>query len=288
MEIEKMNNGYFGLSGMHDPFLLHGMNDAISRISKAVNEREKIIIYGSQDLDGVTAVSLLILVLKYLNADLEYFIPDKMEKSNEISSDIIKNHIKFLGAKLIITVGCGINSNAEVELCRKLGIDIIITDYHICEEQLPNTTVLSPNKLGCKYPFKDLASVGIAYKLVQAIAMYYQMKSISKYLDLVMMGTVSARMPLVGENKIIVDAGLYQLSYTNNYGIKALMKINRITNINIENVCDFTEIIIPESSSLKIANDSRIVVELFTTLNSDRAEQIAKYLKSQIKRSDYK
>lgn len=270
------------LNGMHNPFSLKGMGDALRRIAKAVNEREKIVIYGSNNVDGVTAVSLLILVLKYLNADVEYYISDEADRNNGISGDVIKNHIKFLGTKLIITVGCGISSFEEVELCKKFGIDIIITDNHKCSNKIPNTIVINPSQKGCNYPFKDLTGVGIAFKVVQATAVYYQMKCISKYLDLVMLGTISMGVLPSGENKIIIDEGIYHLNYTNNYGLKALMKIHHIGKIDYNSVEMISKSIVPETFPIK-ADNARIAVELFTTSNTDRAIQIAKYLKNELK-----
>lgn len=283
MEIQERNMQHSRVSDAQDPFLLKGMKEALKRIIKAVNEREKIVIYGYYDLDGITAVSLLLLVLKYLNADVEYVVPEDMDEDFGIDSDIIKNHVKFLGAKLIITVGCGVNSVSQVELCKNLGIDVIITDYHKCSEVLPETLIINPNQEGCKYTFKDLTAVGIAFKLAQSISMYYQMKCISKYLDLVMIGIISRNISLTGENKIMVSQGMYHLNYTNNYGLKALIKIHNIVSINKESICKLAYNIVPVSKSRRNVDNARIAVELFTTSSMDRAEQIAKYLKNETK-----
>lgn len=280
METHEGNIQCYGSSGMYNPFLLKGMREALERIVKAVNERKKIVIYGSNNLDGVTAVSLLLLVLKYLNADVEYFISDDSSHSFGIDSNIINNHIKFLGTKLIITVGCGIRAIEQVELCKQLGIDIIITDYHEPERIVPATTIINPLQKDCIYPFKSLAAVGIAYKLAQAISMYYRMKCINKYLDLVMLGTMTHNLPISGENKTIIDQGIYHLHYTNNYGFKALLKVHGLSDINKESINDLVFNLALALSSIRTAQNARIAVELFTTLNMDRAEQIAKYLNS--------
>ncbi|NMM61213.1 delta(24)-sterol C-methyltransferase [Clostridium sp. P21] len=283
MEIQERKMQYSRFSGAQNPFALKGMKEALERIIKAVNEREKIVIYGYYDLDGITAVSLLLLVLKYLNADVEYVVPEDMDEDFAINANIIKNHVKFLGAKLIITVGCGVNSVSQVELCKELGIDVIITDYHKCAEVLPETVIVNPNQVDCEYTFKDLTAVGIAFKIAQAISMYYQMKCISKYLDLVMIGTLSRNINLTGENKVMISQGMYHLNYTNNYGLKALIKIHKIVNINKESIYKLAYNIIPSSKSKRTVDNARIAVELFTTSNMDRAEQIAKYLKNEIK-----
>ncbi len=283
MEIQEGNMEYSRFSDAQDPFLLKGVKEALRRIIKAVNEREKIVIYGYYDLDGITAVSLLLLVLKYLNADVEYVVSEDGDEDFSINSETVKNHIKFLGAKLIITVGCGVNSVSQVKLCEDLGIDVIITDYHKCGEVMPETIIVNPNQIDCKYAFKDLTAVGIAFKIAQAISMYYQMKCISKYLDLVMIGTLSRVTSVTGENKIMINQGIYHLNYTNNYGLKALIKIHKIVNINKDSIYKLAYNIIPSSKSRRNVDNARIAVELFTTTNMDRAEQIAKYLKNENK-----
>lgn len=281
MEIQKINMHSSKELTKYNPFLMKDMEKALKRIVKAVNEREKIVIYGYYDIDGITAVSLLMLVLKYLNADVEYFVSDNMNGKFDINSDEIENHIKLLGTKLIVTVGCGINSISQVELCRKLGIDVIITDYHKCKDILPDTVIVNPNQNGCDYCSKDLAAVGVAFKLAQAISVYYQMKYINKYLDLVTLGTISHGTNLHGENKIMVEEGVEHFNYTNNHGLKALLKVYDINNINLDNIYKLAKSIIPSMKCRRTVDNARIAVELFTTSAIDRAEQIAKYLKNQ-------
>ena len=281
MEMRKNNIQDFNFLGMHNPFLLKDMEKALKRIIKAVNEREKIVIYGTCDLDGITSVSLMLLVLKYLNADVEYFISDKINDYN-IKADIIKNHIKFLGAKLIITAGCGVESVSQIELCKTLGMDVIITDYHKSGEILPKAIIVDPNQKQCTYPFKDLTAVGVTFKLSQAISMYYDMKYINKYLDLVALGIFSRGIDINGENKIMVDEGMYYLKCTNNYGVRALLKVNNISSVNMENVCELSNKMMCSIKNKRYIDNARIAVELFITENMDRAEQIAKYLKNEI------
>lgn len=270
-------NDLLNLTNLYDSFLLMGLEKGLSRITKAVNHRERIVVYGSYDVDGITSVSLLMLILKYLNANVEYYIPDTIEE-NIFNSKVIEDHIKLLGADLIITVGCGINSFEEVELCRKLGIDIIITDYHHPKDLIPNTIVINPNQPGCPYPFKDLNAVGVVYKLAYAIAKQYHMNCIEKYLDLVAIGIVSSGKSLVGENLIMLKKGMKYLSNTNNYGINAIRKINNIDNIDYEALLYLSNIIMPKINAIGRMDDARIAVELFTTLDKERAEQIAKYM----------
>lgn len=268
------------LINMHDSYLLSGLGDALGRITKAVNEREKIVIYGSYDLDGVTSVSLLMLILKYLNADVEYYIPDIISDGDIFNSDSIIHHIKLLGAQLIITVGCGITSVNEVEICKSLGIDVIVTDNHKPGKTLPNTIVINPNQEGCSYPFKHLSAVGIAYKLAYAIAEQYHVQCIEKYLDLVAIGIVASNAPLRGENLLMFQKGTYYLANSNNYGINAITKLNNIIDIDYEEIEKIVSIIMPKVNAVGRMDDARIVVELFTTSKFERAEQIVKYMKN--------
>lgn len=278
----KSNYSYNNFSNsiyLYDSFLLTGIGEALNRITRAVNEREKIVIYGSCDVDGITSVSLLMLILKYLNADVEYYIPEVLDYTDTFNSNVIKNHIKLLGAGLVITVGCGINSVCEVELCNRLGIDVIITDYHQSSNSIPDTTVINPNQIGCKYPFKYLNAVGISYKLAYAIAEQYHVQCIEKYLDLVAIGIASSDVPLIGENLAMLQKGLYYLSKSNNYGIRAITKINNIDNMDYFRLKELCNIVMPKINAVGRMDDARIVVELFTTSDMERAEQIAKYMK---------
>lgn len=288
MEKNAVNIQYHGPCGLFNPFLLENMGDALQRIIKAVNERQKIVVCGYYDLDGIAAISLIVLILKFINADVEYFIPDCSSLNPEINSKTIKNNIKFLGAKLMITVGCGMGFYSEVELCKKLGIDVIITDYHEGYDKRPDTIILNPNEETSEYPFKHLTASGVAFKLAQAISMYYHMKSIGKYLDMVMLGTISATDYIEHENKSIVEEGLLHLNSTHNYGLKALLKVHRISGskLDINDAMKLASNILPLQNLPRADDNARIVVELLTTSNSDRAEQIAKYLKNQTQLKD--
>lgn len=280
---QNLSCNYTELKDKFHPLQLKGMGEAVNRITKAINNREKIVIYGYYDVDGITSVSLLMLLFRYLNADVEYFIPANVNEQRDISYEAIKNHIIFLGADLIITVGCGINSYEEVNLCKKLGIDVIITDYRECEDLLPNTIVVDPKQKECSYPFKQLSGSGITYKLAEAISMNYRIKCVSKYLDLCMLGTISSDVPLIEENKLIVEEGISHLCNTKNYGIRALIKENSVFSINEAAAYKLAFTVIPTINAVGRMDNARIAVELFTTGDKDRAEQIAKYLNKEVK-----
>jgi single-stranded DNA-specific DHH superfamily exonuclease len=265
---------------VYNPFFLKDMSKALERTVRAINEREKIVIYGACNVDSICGVSLLILMLKYLNADVEYFIPDTLEAECKMNSEVIENHIKFLGAGLIITVGCCSESSKQAELCKELGMDVI----ELCNKSYSESKniVINPNQQGCLYKFKCLSSSGLAFKLSQAISMYYNMKCSGKYIDLAMLGTLSTGVPVIEENNIIVNEGLKHLSKTNNYGIKALIKVQNIIEFNVENSLSLVFSITPTINAIGKMDNARIAVELFTTTDSYRAEQIAKYLNKEV------
>ena len=272
-------------SNMYNPFLLKGMEDALYRIVKAINEREKIVLYGFYDVDSITAISLLMLVLKFVNADVEYFIPSEPSESRDLNEKDITSNIKYLGPGLIITLGCGINSFSETELCKTMGIDVIITDFHEPIKCAPDTIVVNPNQKGCNYPFKGLCASGMTFKLAQAISSYYKMKSVSKYMDLVMIGTISNKIKLESENKIIAEEGIKQVNCTNNYGICALLKTHNIKVVNEETVSKLALTVMPTINPVGRMDNAKIVVELFITSDSSRALQISKYLDKELKNS---
>jgi single-stranded-DNA-specific exonuclease RecJ len=283
--VKNIQKNNFTDYNMYNPFLLKGMEAALYRIVKAINEREKIVIYGYYDVDSITAISVLMLVLKFVNADVEYFIPSEQTESRDLNAKDITSHIKCLGPGLIITLGCGMNSFNEIELCKHMGIDVIVTDFHKPVKQLPDAIVVNPKQKGCKYPFKGLSTSGVAFKLAQAISSYYKMKSVNKYMDLVMLGTIFSKTKLDSENKIIVQEGIKQLNCTNNYGICALKKTHNINVINKETVLKLALKIMPTINPVGRMDNAKIVVELFITNDSSRALQISKYLDKELKNS---
>lgn len=282
--MQKNNTGFIDYN-MYNPFLLKGMEDALYRIVKAINEREKIVLYGFYDVDSITAISLLMLVLKFLNADVEYFIPSQQSESRDLVESDITKHIKYLGPGLIITLGCGINSFSEIELCKYMGIDVIITDFHEPIKRPPDTIVVNPKQEGCNYPFKGLCTSGVTFKIAQAISSYYKMKSINKYMDLVMIGTISSKTKLESENRIFAQEGMKKLKNTNNYGICALLKTHNIVDINEDTVSKLALTVMPTINAVGRMDNAKIVVELFITSDSNRALQISKYLDKELKNS---
>lgn len=221
----------------HDPFLLPDMNDAVKRLVKAHKNNDKIIIYGDYDIDGLTAAALVsdaFVSFGFKNFDI--FIPNRFEEGYGLTVDAIEEFAKD-DVNLILTVDCGSTSAKEVKRANELGIDVIITDHHTSSDiSVPALAVINPKLKKSKYPFKDIAGVGVAFKLVRA--MQKKLKGLPEgqekwLLDLVAIGTVCDVVALIDENRTNVYWGLKVLSQTKRPGLKALMAIS---NINPENI----------------------------------------------------
>ncbi|MDD5136141.1 MAG: single-stranded-DNA-specific exonuclease RecJ [Candidatus Omnitrophica bacterium] len=211
------------LGSCHNPFLLKDMEKAVLRIRQAISKSEHILVYGDYDVDGMTSVTLLYSALKNLGANVETYIPNRIEEGYGLNLQAIRKAHKS-GVKLIISVDCGITSFKEVEQGLALNIDIIITDHHeILNSKVPAAyAVINPLQGDCRYPFKHLAGVGLAYKLVKAL--YDGTPHFAEdFLDLVSLGTVADIAPLVGENRVLAKHGLDELNRRERVGLRALM-----------------------------------------------------------------
>lgn len=260
----------------YNPFILKNMNKAIEHVVEAVNNRNKIVIYGVSNVDGLCAISSLHLVLKYLNADIEYVIHEE-DSGSGITSESIKNNVSFLGGQLLITLGIDLSSEEEEKLCRDLGIDLIVLENKE-DNNGRNYIYINPNQKGCQYRYKNLSISGLTFKLMQAIAIYYNIKSINKYLDLILIGEQWAEVPLKGENGVILKEGRKFLINTNNYGLRSIMNYYNIVEMNDECILKIIELITPTINVVRKMDNARIIIELLTTNKKDRAVQITKYL----------
>ncbi|MCR6513397.1 MAG: DHH family phosphoesterase [Clostridium chrysemydis] len=261
----------------YNPFILKDMNKAIERLSTAVNSREKIVVYGSNTVDSICAIASLSLMLRYLNADVEYLIHDVKKGSKNIDSKDIKTKVDFLGADLLIAIGVDIEAREEVELLKELNIDLIVLENRKTIED-KEYIYINPNQKKCQYRYKTLSNSVLTFKLMQAIAVYYNMKSINKYLDLIMLGTKWAKSSTGGENGVILKEGRKFLENTNNIGLRAIIDFNHIVELKEEDIEIIIGLITPTDDTVGIVNNARIVLELLTTHDEDRAKQIAKYL----------
>lgn len=222
------------LSAMHDPFLLQGMAAAVTRLLSARENQEPVCIYGDYDVDGITGTALLVSFLRTIGMDCRYFIPNRFNDGYGLNKDAI-DRIIALGARLIVSVDCGITAVDEALFCREQGIDLIIVDHHAPGERIPEASaVLNPLQPGCGYPFKALAGVGVAFNLAVALRTALRedgaFKSavepnLREWLDLVALGTIADVVPLTGLNRVYAYHGLRQLSVSSKPGIQALKQV---------------------------------------------------------------
>lgn len=214
-----------GLEELYDPFLLKDMDRAAGRIADALHRHQPITIYGDYDVDGVTSTSILYDFLSSQRASVRYYIPDRMEEGYGLSRGAIDKILEVETA-LIITVDCGVSAFEEVEYINSRGVDIVITDHHECRETLPAAyAVVNPCRKDCTYPYKHLAGVGVAFKLIQAICRLLHLGDAwQEYLELAAVGTVADVVPLQDENRILVKQGLDRMSDTHNLGLRTLIE----------------------------------------------------------------
>jgi single-stranded-DNA-specific exonuclease len=209
-----------------DPYLLSGMSQAVDRIRYAIQSKEPIAIYGDYDVDGVTATALLVQVPQRLGADVRGYIPNRFDEGYGLNNEALSN-LSAQGIRLVITVDCGIRSLVEAEHAARLGMDMIISDHHHPAAEIPRAlAVINPKLPGETYSDKDLAGVGLAYKLACALSDPEHAAAVEDTLDLVALGTVADLAPLVGENRSLVRAGLKLLRRPRRQGMMALIGVS--------------------------------------------------------------
>lgn len=216
---------YPEIDALHDPFLMKDMTKAIDRIRLAAKEKQRVMIYGDYDVDGVTSSVVLNRVFRKLGIDVVHRIPHRMEDGYGLNMNVAEDAVKE-NVSLVVTIDCGITAICEVNAINEKGIDVIVCDHHeASEEGVPDAyAILNPKQPGCPYPFKQLASAGLAAKITQAI----EGKLPLEILDLVAIGTIADIVPLRGENRIFVKNGLPRLAYTKNKGLIALMDVAKM------------------------------------------------------------
>jgi single-stranded-DNA-specific exonuclease len=218
------------IGDLHDPSTIHGMTHACERIARAVRDKEGIVIYGDYDVDGVTSIVMLQTVLRFLGADAGFVVPHRLVDGYGLKMEVLERVLTERNVKLVITVDCGITSIEPVRHAIERGIDVIITDHHLPPGMLPEAAaVLNPKQPGCEYPFKDLAGVGVAFKLccelIRRLTPANARKmSVDSLLKIAAIGTVADVAPLIGENRTITSLGLAGLADVRNPGLRALFK----------------------------------------------------------------
>lgn len=285
IETEEAARTFLGksIAGVHHPFDLKDAQKAAARIKDALEKREKIVIYGDYDVDGITSTAILYQFLSEQGADVDFYIPNRSDEGYGINMLALQK-IKKNGAKLLVTVDCGITAVGEVEFAKAIGLDVIITDHHTCKEELPKAYALvNPKQPGCTYPFQDLAGVGVAFKLILALALtlgYSAREYFDRYIDIVAVGTVADVVSLTDENRIFVASGLKKIQNTQNEGLKALFQTAGIAGKPINaGMISFT--VAPRINAAGRVGSAQLAVELLVTKSQERAQEIAQILEEE-------
>lgn len=275
------------LGRLHNPLAMRGMTDAIYSIALAVREGRRILVWSDYDVDGVTGAVLLVDFLRRHTSKVGYHIPHRIDDGYGLEAGAIRRHAAA-GVSLIITVDCGISNVLEVREARALGVDVVISDHHEPPSELPPANaVLNPRRPGCRYPFKSLAGVGIAFKLAQALARLLgpgmhpdDDERLLSYLDLVALGTVADIAPLLGENRVLVHHGLAVLGASPRPGVRALLETAKIEKRPLR-ASQISFGLGPRINAAGRLDRADSAVELFLTDDLRRARQLADLLERQ-------
>lgn len=268
------------LSSLHDPACLAGMSEAVRRIGEALEKKEKICVYGDFDVDGVTGTALMVSVLRELGADVTFYIPSRLAEGYGLNRGALER-LRQKGVGLVVTVDCGITAISEAALCKRMGLDLIVTDHHEPAEELPSALSLVNPKTSPHYYFKDLAGVGVAFKLSQALLSELRgddsFKTLEKYLDLVALGTVADVVPLLDENRVLVFEGLKRVNRNPRPGLRALLEVAGLQGRKIE-AGQIAYWLAPRLNAGGRLAEASSGVELLITEDDEKASQIASVL----------
>jgi single-stranded-DNA-specific exonuclease len=273
------------LEDLSDPFILKGMHAAIERITDALKQNEKIMIYGDYDVDGITATALLFLVLNRLGAQVDYYLPNRLTEGYGLSEDgIMEAHSR--GVTLIISVDTGITAVEEVEFARAQGIECIITDHHETGDIMPKAVaIVNPKQDECPYDAAELSGVGVAFKLAQGLyaKLGQDITELERHLDLVALGTSADIVPLLGENRTLTRFGFRQIVRTTKPGIKSLTFVAGLMGKDI-GTGQVVFVLAPRINAIGRLGDAKQAIKLLTTRDEQLAAQIARKLDSENRR----
>jgi single-stranded-DNA-specific exonuclease len=276
------------LSDLHDPNLLPGVPEASDRIVEAINSNRRITIYGDYDVDGVTSTSLLWHCLRLAGANVDYYIPCRMEEGYGLNTEALQQLHEEDPSRLVISVDCGIASIEEAAQAKSIGLELIITDHHHIGDQLPDATCLvHPRLPDTEYPFGELCGVGVAFKLAWAIcqklgdgkkASPRMREFLKSAVGLTAIGTVADVVPLVDENRVIVRYGLQSLRENPSVGLSALLKVAKLDEPKTLKADDVAFGLAPRINAAGRLGQARLAVEMLTTDNAERARTLAEYV----------
>lgn len=268
-------------AGLHDPMLMQDMALAVAEIRRAMAAGEKIVVFGDYDVDGVTATCVLVDFLRRQGADCAYYIPDRVSEGYGLSCAALQS-LYDGGARLVITVDSGITALPEIAYAAQIGLRVVVTDHHECRSELPAAVaVVDPRREDCAYPFDELAGVGVAFKLICALA-GDQASLLEQYGDLVAMGTVADVMPVTGENRIMITAGLQRMEQPQRPGLEMLLReagqnARKLTSSTVSFV------LAPRINAAGRLGQASRAAELFLTRDPIQAQELASWLCQQNK-----
>lgn len=261
------------LSDLHDPFLMKHMKKSVKRINKALGNKEKILVYGDYDVDGITAVAVVYTLLRKFTKNLEYYIPDRDSEGYGISMQSV-DYAETNGFSLIISLDCGIKARNQVLYAKKKGIDFIITDHHNPADKLPKAkAVLDPKRLDCKYPYKELSGCGVGFKLMQAFCESngLDFDHISHCLDLVAVSIASDIVPITGENRILAHFGMKRLITKPRLGLRTILESANMLNKDIS-ISDIVFKVGPRLNASGRVCSAKEAVELLISTDYNHAQ----------------
>ena len=264
------------LSSLHDPFLMKDMDKAVARLKKAVEGREKILVYGDYDVDGTTAVSLVYSFLGRFTKNIDYYIPDRYDEGYGLSIKAL-DWAAESGFNLVITLDCGIKAIDKVRYAASKGMDVIICDHHLPENELPAAVaVLDPKREDCHYPFDDLCGCGVGFKLVQAYAqvMDIPFAELEPLLDLLVVSIASDLVSVTGENRVLSHFGLKRLNEKPRKGLQAIIALSNLEPDHVT-IDDIVFKIGPRINAAGRMESGRLAVELLTAADDRTAARIA-------------
>jgi single-stranded-DNA-specific exonuclease len=274
------------LDNLHDPFLMQGMDQAVMRLLAAIRSRESILLYGDYDVDGTTSIVVLKRTIEILGGHADFHIPHRVRDGYGMRSDVVERAAGS-GVRLIVSVDTGIRAGEVVKHANGLGIDVIVTDHHLPEAELPPAlAVLNPNRGDCNYPDKHLCGAGVTFKLIQALLQRADMPAarqsalLDSFLKPVAIATVADIVPLVDENRVIVRRGLSGLNQVRNPGLRALLKVAGFENGERPSAHQVAFRLAPRINAAGRMATARDVIELLLTEDATRAAEIAGQLDS--------
>ena len=272
------------LAHLHDPLLLAGMREAVERLRCAIDRREKILIYGDYDVDGATSVVILKKAIEMAGGDAEFHIPHRLRDGYGMRAEVIERAAET-GVRLIVSVDTGIRAAQVVRAARERGIDIIVTDHHLPEEELPPAlAVINPNRRDCLYPDKNLCGAGVTFKLVHALLGTLDWppakleRMLKSFLKLVAVATVADVVPLTGENRVIVKHGLAGLNRVTNIGLRALLEVSGLMDGRAPSAYQVAFQIAPRINAAGRMAHAEDVIRLFLTADPEQARELAAQL----------